>query len=400
MKTCSEGIEDFVRVSLVPTISAAFTLCISIGISNQLSEQLMFLITLEIFILIAGTLLFSFFYEKLAKDRIAMDSRFLAKLELDKSKAVAILFSGIRKIWRLGRLDDIRIVAISRRKVAQAESIYFAFVTFFLGTYICAGYFLLIEVHSLPKTTFVAFVFYSGLMMAPISRICSFVPEYKNYIALRKSLMLDHYKSSSKMSSPEFAEFYHRVFVTEFSNYSSKRILISGPSGSGKTTLLLKLIGFYPSKISCDGIDVSEAASVANDLGIYYLSEQPFFEPGKPIERFLVDAELLEACNSYFKLFPKDYLKAVLGKEISATGSPLSYGERQRLNLLATLAQRPKILLMDEALSGVDEKSEKNILSKIIDDRSIEVLLYVSHRSSIQSMFDIQLPVEKIANRF
>lgn len=395
MKTCSEGIEDFYRVSLVPTISAVVTLILAISISVTLSTSLMGLIVLEVFFLIGGTILFSTFYENLAKNKIDVDSKFLSRLDLDRSKSLSILFCGIKQIWKSGRFEDIKSVETSRRKVGHAESAYFVSITFFLGAYVCLGYYILIEIELASRTTFIAFVFYSGLMMVPITRICSFMPEFKNFLVARRSLLLDYKGIPTAMPPNQSSAFHFEALNESLFPPKETRILLTGSSGSGKTTFLLRLIGLYPSKINIDGLQATGMSSTANEYGIFYISEQPFFEPGKIVKSCSVDMDTLRVNNVYYGLFAENDLERIFSQEISSTGSPLSFGERQRLQLLRVLCQKPKVLLMDEALSGVEENLESIILSALFKDQSIRFIIYITHRSSIQSLFSARVAVEK-----
>jgi len=49
------------------------------------------------------------------------------------------------------------------------------------------------------------------------------------------------------------------------------------------------------------------------------------------------------------------------------------------------------VLFLDEALSGVEEQLEKNIVSRLIADPSIEILIYAGHRMAVSKLFERQV---------
>ena len=61
--------------------------------------------------------------------------------------------------------------------------------------------------------------------------------------------------------------------------------------------------------------------------------------------------------------------------------------ERQRIQLLRTLLKDPRVLIMDEALSGISEDAEEIIVAKLLTLSSLDILIYVTHRARIQAMF-------------
>jgi ABC-type bacteriocin/lantibiotic exporter with double-glycine peptidase domain len=385
MKTCSEVVEDFLRNALVPSICAVATLVGSVFFSFKVASSVSILVALEAVFLFGVTILYGSVYQRLAKDKLDTDAKFLADVDLNRSKAIAVLYSGFQSVWKSGRIRDIKAVELSRRRVANAEVLYFNFVSFFLGAYLCLGYFVIIYVQDLPISTFIAFVFYAGLMMAPITRISSFLPELKNFILARDSLRLD---PSSVGGGFVFKNLSFRFkFGGVLVSGVRDRILLRGQSGSGKTSLLLQIIGFSHGDVLVDDIPSSSLTRRANDLGIFYLSEMAVFEKGTVDKSLLCGLERLLSCNSRFSLFDEARLLELLNLEVGQTGLPLSLGERQRFQLLRVLCQKPSVLLMDEALSGLEEQLEERILDALFASEDLRVLIYVSHRSVVQSRF-------------
>ncbi len=85
-----------------------------------------------------------------------------------------------------------------------------------------------------------------------------------------------------------------------------------------------------------------------------------------------------------------------LERAIDRNGEPLSLGERQRVQLVRALLTRPKLLLMDEALSGVAEEAEIRIVKWLIGEELRDaIVLYASHRPAIQALFPTRIYLDE-----
>ena len=76
-------------------------------------------------------------------------------------------------------------------------------------------------------------------------------------------------------------------------------------------------------------------------------------------------------------------LKLKLSTSIGEKGGKLSGGQRQRIALARALFNKPKILILDEATSNIDIKTEEKIISSIIKNFKL-TLIIVSHRKNLQ----------------
>jgi ABC-type multidrug transport system fused ATPase/permease subunit len=166
---------------------------------------------------------------------------------------------------------------------------------------------------------------------------------------------------------------------------------VVGPSGSGKSTLVNLLLRFYDPKegvIRIGGLDI-------RDYGLDYLQSRiavvfqetylfggtvadniRMARPGAP------DAEVIEAAKAanahdFISALPQGY-ETVIGER----GATLSGGERQRLAIARAVLKDAPLLILDEATSSVDAKSEgliQEALEKIMKDRTTIV---IAHRLS------------------
>jgi ABC-type multidrug transport system fused ATPase/permease subunit len=74
--------------------------------------------------------------------------------------------------------------------------------------------------------------------------------------------------------------------------------------------------------------------------------------------------------------------------KVGDRGTKLSGGQRQRISLARVFLKNPKVLILDEATSSVDQKTEKMILSSIQECFSDRTIIIVSHRNSMLQIAD------------
>ena len=164
-----------------------------------------------------------------------------------------------------------------------------------------------------------------------------------------------------------------------------------GPSGSGKTTvadLILRL--FYPTRgeILIDGKNATEI-NIANwRKNIGYVSQDTFLLNDtienniKFFDNSISNDDIIEAAkaaNAYdFIQELKDDFQSIIGER----GLRLSVGQRQRVVLARVLARKPKILILDEATSSLDNKSESLVQKAIENLKGKITVLAIAHRLS------------------
>jgi ATP-binding cassette subfamily B multidrug efflux pump len=168
-------------------------------------------------------------------------------------------------------------------------------------------------------------------------------------------------------------------------------VLIKGPSGSGKTTLIGLLLAQLSSNSSLrvyqDGVGsltMEEAAPyLKNSIG--YAGPEPFIIDGTIRDNLLyanhldiTDSEISEALSiadcDFIKTLPKTF-----DFKITEQGQGLSTGQKQRLSLARAILRRPQALIMDEALSNIDQGTRDRVLKNLIAYKSRCTLIFISH---------------------
>jgi ATP-binding cassette subfamily B protein len=166
---------------------------------------------------------------------------------------------------------------------------------------------------------------------------------------------------------------------------------IVGRVGSGKTSLLLSIPRLLPvpeETVYLDGVDVTrtDLGALRSRIGVVTQETLLFSDTfrnnlllgrhGVPDET-LVDA--LETAQLYDELQGLDRgLDTLVGER----GLSLSGGQRQRLTIARALVSDPPVLILDDALSMVDTRTEDRILNRILARRTGRTTLFVSNRLS------------------
>ncbi len=168
-----------------------------------------------------------------------------------------------------------------------------------------------------------------------------------------------------------------------------QRVAIVGPTGCGKTTLINLLMRFYDvnaGAILVDGVDIrtlrradlrAQYGMVLQDTWLKHATVRENLKMGRPDA---TDAEMIAVAkesfaDSFIRRLPKGY-DTVLGEE----GSALSQGQKQLLCIARVMLCLPPMLILDEATSSIDTRTEQKIqkaFSKMMQGRTSFV---VAHR--------------------
>ena len=168
-------------------------------------------------------------------------------------------------------------------------------------------------------------------------------------------------------------------------------IALVGPTGAGKTTIISLLSRFYDVSAGCIRIDGRDIRAVQQDsireqLGI--VLQDTFLFSGTVMENIrygrldagddeVVEAAKLANADSFIRLLPRGYATAV-----SEKGHNFSQGQRQLLAIARAILADPRILILDEATSSVDTRTEIHIqeaLLRLLEGRTAFV---IAHRLS------------------
>jgi ATP-binding cassette, subfamily B, multidrug efflux pump len=179
---------------------------------------------------------------------------------------------------------------------------------------------------------------------------------------------------------------------------------IVGRTGSGKTTLLKQLLREYPygdGVISISDVPVNRIAAEQLLGWIGYVPQEPVLFSRTIRENILFggdnvsEEELRRALER--ASFAKDirYLPDGLETLVGEKGVALSGGQKQRVSIARALIADPEILILDDALSAVDGRTEAEIIEGIRTERAGKTTLITTHRLSAVQHADWILVLEQ-----
>ena len=156
-----------------------------------------------------------------------------------------------------------------------------------------------------------------------------------------------------------------------------------GPNGAGKTTTFYMIVGLVKpdtGNILLDKTDLSKAPIYLRGAkGISYLPQEPSIFRGMNVEDNLLSIiEVVEKDKNKHQIILQGLLNEFNISHVKKSKSlVLSGGERRRLEIARTLAAKPKFLLLDEPLTGIDPVSieEIKIIIKSLTKKNIGVLI-------------------------
>ncbi|MNI20075.1 putative ABC transporter ATP-binding protein [compost metagenome] len=172
---------------------------------------------------------------------------------------------------------------------------------------------------------------------------------------------------------------------------AGESIALVGPTGAGKTTVVNLISRFYNltgGKILIDGHDISEVTlkSLRSQMGI--MLQDSFIFSGTILDNIrygrldATEEEVIAAAKTvcadeFIREFDEGYLT-----EVNERGSKLSQGQRQLISFARTLLADPRILILDEATSSIDAKTERLLqqgLNELLKGRTSFI---IAHRLS------------------
>jgi ATP-binding cassette, subfamily B, multidrug efflux pump len=180
-------------------------------------------------------------------------------------------------------------------------------------------------------------------------------------------------------------------------------VAIVGPTGAGKTTLVNLVMRFYEldgGRITLDGVDITEMSRAALRSRIGMVLQDTWLFQGTIRDNILygrpdaTEDELLEAARATFVDRFVHSLPDGYDTQVDADGSNLSAGERQLITIARAFLADPSLLILDEATSSVDTRTELLLQQAMSALRTDRTSFVIAHRLSTIRDADLILVME------
>ncbi len=165
-------------------------------------------------------------------------------------------------------------------------------------------------------------------------------------------------------------------------------IAVEGRNGTGKSVLLkllTRMIEKGEGSVTLGGMPIEDVSLSSLRKSIVLISHEDSLFTGTlrdnlSIGKLLSDQEVFDSLAAVGLSARIAYFKDGLDHVIGPTSSDFSSGERQRIVIARALLSKPRVLILDEATSNIDEQSEISILDEIRRMLPQVTLVFVSHR--------------------
>ena len=185
---------------------------------------------------------------------------------------------------------------------------------------------------------------------------------------------------------------------------AGQKVALVGATGSGKTTVVNLLMRFYDvdsGEILIDGVNIKDidiedlrrnTAIVLQDTVLFSDTVGNNLKYANPdaTDEELIKAAEMSNCTSLIRKLKKSYETM-----LSESGSNLSQGQRQLLSIGRAFLANPKILILDEATSSVDTRTEKKIQDAMTTLMKSRTSLIIAHRLSTIRDADVIVVMDK-----
>lgn len=306
---------------------------------------------------------------------------------------------GIQKLFQFG-LKEAKIQALIAPLMSFVMMALLVLILGYGGMRVSSG--------ALTAGALVAFIMYLFQIIMPMAQLASFFTQFQKATGATERIIsiLDSVEEEDAKQPVQNMSQSISVDHLNYSYNNGEQVLkdisfnveagkvtaIVGPSGSGKTTLFSLFERFYKPQegsISIGGTSINDFTLLSWRSQIGYVSQESPIVSGTirdnicyGINRDITDEELNQVAkmayaDQFISELPNGY-----DTEVGERGMKLSGGQRQRIAIARAFLRNPKILMLDEATSSLDSKSEKVVQQALNHLMKGRTTIVIAHRLS------------------
>ena len=242
-------------------------------------------------------------------------------------------------------------------------------------------------------------------MIAAAERIFEFLEENEEPEDVKKPVSTENLAGNIKFEHVHFGYDPEKTIINDFNAdvKDGQKIAIVGPTGAGKTTMVKLLMRFYDvnsGAILVDGHNIKDFkrgelrkmfGMVLQDTWLYGGTIRDNIRYSNPEA---TDSEVIEAAKAahvhhYIKTLSNGY-----DAKINEESTNISAGQKQLLTIARVILANPKILILDEATSSIDTRTEQQIQSAMDNLMKGRTSFIIAHRLSTIKNADLILVMD------
>ncbi len=403
-------------------LTILFTLIVMFTISPSLT---LFVI---LFIPISGSII-SIIGKKLRKDSKQVQqqqSNFLSIID-ETISGQKVIKSFISESFFLKKFDEINNLlfrysnkVVNRKNLAGPFSEFMGILI--IGVLLWFGGKMVLINASISGTTFIVFMGLAYNILTPAKNLSkSFysikkgnaaaervfeIIEYSKEINVQgRSIDMNEFKDKISFNDLEFSYGESKIIdKLSFTINKGESIALVGSSGSGKTTIANLLNGFFNASsgnIIIDGINITDIKRESLYKNISIVTQESILFNDTIFNNIKIgnlESEKEDIINAAKEANAHDFIKDQVNgydTEIGDYGNKLSGGQKQRLTIARAMLKSPSILILDEATSSLDSKSEKKIQDAINKLMNGKTSLIIAHKFSTIKKCDKIILIDK-----
>ncbi len=229
--------------------------------------------------------------------------------------------------------------------------------------------------------------------MACAERVFEFLDSEEEVKETQEDTKKENIIGTVSFNNVSFGYTKEKTIIEDFSLTVNpgEKIAIVGPTGAGKTTIVKLLMRYYElnsGSICIDGVDITDFkrddlrsmfGMVLQDTWLFKgsIKDNILYSNKNASDEELINAAKISQVHNFVKTLPKGY-----DFELNEETSNISQGQKQLITIARAFLQNPKMLILDEATSSVDTRTEvliQNAMNKLMENRTSFV---IAHRLS------------------
>ena len=242
-------------------------------------------------------------------------------------------------------------------------------------------------------------------MIAAAERIFEFLEEQEEVEDIENPVSTEGIQGNIKFDHVHFGYNPEKTIINDFNSdvKDGQKIAIVGPTGAGKTTMVKLLMRFYDvnsGAILIDGHNIKDFkrgdlrkmfGMVLQDTWLYSGTIKDNIKYSRPeaTDEEVINAAKAAHVHHYIKTLSKGY-----DAELNEESSNISAGQKQLLTIARVILANPKILILDEATSSIDTRTEQQIQSAMDNLMKGRTSFIIAHRLSTIKNADLILVMD------